>query len=270
MSVVPNFTPYTEVTLTLFDHGPDVDLSQAWSTIEYEEGIPQNVKITLNAKFGEFLTRGTIIQKYGRIYVEIVDARNQLLRDVFHVRRIKRSRKAGKNQQIILFCPHQSENLWKKTISLVARRTSGFDALNQVMAQLDEPGNQGTNDPIVEVPAQDTILKVGNFLDPNTANDYIFESVKLETATDEIARIESEPVEGGGSEEPIYIRFKSKYNPITGLDLDTVQVQAFPQGVRDGGGNTFTNIPLVTLEHSPLEVANPTPEDTNILENDCT
>ena len=120
----------------------------------------------------------------------------------------------------------------------------------------------------MEMPAQDTILKVGNFLDPNTSNDYIFESVKLETATDEIARIESEPVEGGGSEEPIYIRFKSKYNPLTGLDLDTVQVQAFPQGVRDGGGNTFTNIPLVTLEHSPLEVANPTPEDTNILEDD--
>jgi len=113
----------------------------------------------------------------------------------------------------------------------------------------------------------DITKKVGNLLDPNTSNNYIFESVKLQTATDEITDIEQQPIEGGGSFEAIYIRFKSKYdhdNP-SDVDLNIVLLQAFPQGFQDNNG-VFSNIPNVTLIHQPLNsTASP---KTNILNFD--
>jgi len=270
--VTPNFGSYTEVKVILFKtFANNFDLSNAWSTIEYEDALPQNVKITLNSKFGEFMTVDPIIEKFDRIYVKITDARNNIIEDVFHVRKIQRSRKIGKNKQITLFCPHQSENLWKRTISLVARRTSGADALDQIVPILGEAGtdpinNKGTDDPAVEMPTQDTVRKVGNFLDRNTSNNYIFETVKLETAFKEIADIEQQPVEGGGSFEAVFIRFKSKYNDTTEDNedaLNTVQVQAFPQGFQDNGAGSFTNTPNVTLIHQPQKSTATPP--TNIL-----
>ncbi len=265
--VTPNFTPYTEVLVILKRAGQaDIDLSQAWSTIEYEDALPQSVKITLNSQFGKFMTIAPILQQFDKIFVRITDARDNVIQDVFHIRTIKRGRKAGKNKQIILFCPHQSENLWKQTISLVSRRTSGAAALNQLAAILNRPQNKGTNDPDVEMPAQDTVRKVGNFLDPNTSNNYIFEGVKLQTALDEIRDIEQEPIEGGGSFEAVFIRFKSKYNHTSPSDvnLNTVQIQAFPQGFQDNGSGSLTNIPNVTLIHQPLKSTATPP--TNILQ----
>lgn len=265
----PNFTPYTEVVVVLKREGQaDNDLSGSWSTIEYTDGLPQSMKITLNSAFGLFMTVAPIIVKFDKIYVRLVDARGNIIEDVFHVKTIKRSRKPGKNKQLTLFCPHQSDNLWKRTIGIVAKRTSGFDALNRIMAQLNVPQNKGVDDPTVEVPAQDTVRKVGNFLDQDTSNNYIFEAVKLQTATDEIADIEQQPIEGGGSFEAIFIRFKSKYdhdNP-SDVDLNIVQLQAFPQGFQDDGGGSFTNIPNVTLIHQPLLSGNSPP--TNVLSTD--
>lgn len=249
----PNFTPYSTVTVVLKQDAGDTDLSEAWSTIEYEDGLPQNVKITLNSAFGKFMTIAPIIQKFDKIFVRIEDARGNRIEDVFHVRKIKRSRNSGKNKQLTLFCPHQSDNLWTRTVSLVARRSSGFEALNRLMEQLNQNQDKGGEDPFVEVPTNDTSSKVGNFLDPNTSNNYIFEGVKLQTAVDEIREIEQQPVEGGGSFEAVFIRFKSQYNhdaPDVG-ELNTVELQAFPQGFQQNNGD-FTNIPNVTLIHQPL------------------
>ncbi len=265
----PNFTPYSEVLVILKRAGQtDVDLSEAWSTIEYEDGLPQSVKITLNSSFGKFMTVAPIIVKFDKIFVRVTDARGKVIEDVFHVRKIKRPRRPGKNKQLVLFCPHQSENLWKRTVSLVARRTSGADALNQLTAILNRAQNKGTNDPDVEMPLQNTILKLGNFLDPNTSNNYIFEAVKLQTAFDEIRDVELQPIEGGGSFEAVFIRFKSKYNHNnpSDADLNTVLVQAFPQGFQDNGSGTLTNIPNVTLIHQPL--LSPATPATNILSVD--
>lgn len=264
--VTPNFTPYTEVLVILKRAGQaDVDLSQAWSTIEYEDAAPQSCKITLNAAFGRFLTIAPIIVKYDKIFVRITDARDNVIEDVFQVRKIKRGRKSGKNKQITLFCPHQSENLWKRTVSLTARRTSGFDALNQLADILNLPQNKGTNDPDVEVPTPFNITtKKGNNLDPNTSNNYIFEAVKLQTAIDEIIDVEQQPIEGGGSFEAVFVRFKSKYDHSapSDADLNTVQLQAFQQGFQNNGG-VFSNIPNVTLIHQPLNSTATPP--TNIL-----
>lgn len=265
--VTPNFTPYAEVLVILKRAGEaDVDLSNSWSTIEYEDGLPQTVKITLNSVFGQFMTTGPILVKYDKIFVRITDARDSVIEDVFHIRKIKRGRKIGKNKQLILFCPHQSENLWTQTVSLVARRTSGASALDQLVDVLNTPQNKGDDDPDVEVPTNDTVRKVGNFLDPNTSNNYIFEGIKLQTAIDEIVEIEQQPIEGGGSFEAVFIRFKSKYNHDTpsDADLNTVQLQAFPQGFQDDGAAAFTNIPNVTLIHQPLKSAATPP--TNIIE----
>jgi len=265
--VTPNFTPYAEVLVILKRDGvADVDLSSSWSTIEYEDGLPQTVKITLNSAFGQFMTTALILVKYDKIFVRITDARDSVIEDVFHIRKIKRGRKIGKNKQLTLFCPHQSENLWSQTISLVARRTSGAAALDQLVDVLNTPQNKGDDDPDVEVPTNDTVRKVGNFLDPNTSNNYIFEGVKLQTAVDEIVEIEQQPVEGGGSFEAVFIRFKSKYDhdAPSDADLNTVQLQAFPQGFQDDGAAAFTNIPNVTLIHQPLKSAATPP--TNIIE----
>ncbi len=266
----PNFTPYTKVRLVLKKNNgniTDVDLSDFWSTIEYNEEIQQNIKVTLNAKFGQFLTKEPIIEKFDLLFFETTDSKNNKKSDVFHVRRIERSRKAGKNQQLTLICPHESENLWKKTISLVSKRKSGFQTLNDIVSQLTDADNIGLQDPIVEIPINKTDEKAGNFLDPTTVNNYIFEHVKLETAFDEIANVEAQPVEGGGSFEPLYIRFISKYVGEDDDDLGIVLLSAFPQGflVKKAQTNELTNIPVITLKHSPLEVLNPTPTETNML-----
>lgn len=255
----------SNVLLILKDHPSDIDLSQAYTSIEYNEAIPQSIKITLSAAFGQFLTKGEKIQKYDRIYCKITDARGDLVDDVFHVRKMKRSRKGGKGKQLILICPHQSENLWKRTISLVGKRISGNEALTRVIEQLNKPGNMGINDPAVQIQASfDPATKTGINLDQNTSNNYIFEKLKLQQVFDEIIDIEAQPVEGGGSFEPFYIRFKSQYDHATDTGLDIVDIQAYEQGyVLNTSSATFTNIPNVTLTHGTV-----TDTDTNTLEND--
>ena len=116
------------------DGQADVDLAQAWSTIGYEDGLPQNLKIILDTKAGRFMTTPPFIATFDKIFVRITDARENVIVDVFHVRKIKRGRKRGKNKQLVLICPHQSENLWKQTILLVDRRTSVAHALDRSAA----------------------------------------------------------------------------------------------------------------------------------------
>ena len=92
--VIPNVGGYTQVLVILKRDGQaDVELSQAWSTIEYEDGLPQNVKSILNSRAGRFMTTPTVIAKSDKIFVRITDARANVIEDVFHVRKIKRGRK---------------------------------------------------------------------------------------------------------------------------------------------------------------------------------
>ena len=153
-----------------------------------------------------------------------------------------------------LLCPHQSENLWTKTVSFKKRgkRISGNRVIEILVADLN--ANKATKDPTIEIPATfNQVAKTGNRFDKNTANNYVFESVKTETAIEEIKDIEAQPVEGGGSFEPMYVRFISKYNNTgSGTFLDTVLLQAFEQGFKDNSG-VFNNIPSVTLIHPPIE-----------------
>ena len=136
--VTPNVGGYSQVLVILKRDGQqDVDLSQAWSTIEYEHGIPQHVKIILNSRAGRFMTTPHVIAKFDTITVSITDARDNVIEDVFHIRKLKRGSKRGKNKQLVLICRHQSASLWKQTISVVARRTSGADALDRIAAILN-------------------------------------------------------------------------------------------------------------------------------------
>lgn len=258
-----SFTELANVLLILKDHGSDVDISNAWSTIEFDDGVPQSIKITLSAAFGQFLTRGDKIQKFDRIYLQITDVRGNILRDVFHVRKIKRSRKGGKGKKIVLFCPHQSENFWKRNVSLLERGISGKEAVEKIITQLNF--SKGTDDPSINTNISfDPVAKTGIALDDNTSNIYIFEKSKLQEAFDKIIDVEAQPPEGGGSFEPFYIRFKSDYIHSSGLFLDQVSIQAYPQGfVFNTTSNTFTNVPNITLKHGVI-----TDNTTNTLEND--
>lgn len=260
------FTTVANVLLILKDHGTDIDLSSAWTVIEFEDAVPQSIKITLSAAFGEYLTRGAKIQKYDRIYLQITDVRGNILKDVFHVRKMKRSRKGGKGKKIILFCPHQSEHFWKRNISLLTRRVSGAEAVKQIVTQLNDPKNKGTSDPTINTNTTfDIVTKKGINLDEGTSNTYIFEKKKLQEAFDKITDIEAQPPEGGGSFEPFYIRFKSDYDHATNTLLDQVSIQAYPQGfVKNTGTGTFVNIPNITLKHGTTTNTN----TTNTLEND--
>jgi len=261
--IAGSFTTTGNVLLILKDHGTDVDLSSAWSVIEVEDGIPQSIKITLSAAFGEFLTRGAKIQKGDRIYLQITDVRGNIFKDVFHVRKLKRSRKGGKGKKLVLICPHQSEYLWKRNISLFSRRISGAEAVEQIIEQLNNPANKGVNDPVINTNTTfDPITKKGIALDRGTSNNYIFEKKKLQEAFDKIIDIEAQPPEGGGSFEPFYIRFKSDYIHSTDTLLDQVSIQAYPQGFVSNTG-VFGNIPNITLKHGVTSDTT-----TNTLEND--
>jgi len=261
-----SFTEVANVLLILKDHGADVDLSSAWTVIEFEDGVPQSIKVTLSAAFGEFLTRGAKIKKFDRLYLQVTDVRGNVLKDVFHVRKLKRPRKGGKGKKLILTCPHQSEHLWKRNISLLSRRISGNEAVQQIITQLNDPLNVGTNDPLVNTNTTfDVITKKGIALDTGTSNDYIFEKKKLQEVFDKIADIEAQPPEGGGSFEPTYSRFKSDYDHTTGLLLDQVSIQVYPQGFVNNLSEspTFNNIPNITLKHGITS-----DDTTNTLEND--
>lgn len=244
------FAVIHDALVILKDHGPDVDLSGKFVVVEYKDAAPQSCRIVLNARAGKFLTVAPIIKKRDRFYVEVTEKNGRVTKDVFHVRKMKKKRIPGVGLALELICPHQSENLWKRTISFKGRgkRISGKQALNLVVADINAA--KGANDPTIEVVEPfDTVNKFGNRFDPNTSNNYVFESVKAETAIEEIKDIEAQPVEGGGSLEPMYVRFKSKYDHSTGMFLDTVYLQAFEQGFKDQGGGNFGNTPSVTLTH---------------------
>lgn len=256
------FAELNDVLVILKDHsgdpGADVngdfDISGKWSTIEFKDEFPQSCKISFNTHLGRFQTRTPKIKKRDRIYVRITEKNGFITEDVFHVRRIKRKRGPGQAISLVVTCPHQSEHLWKKTISFKKRgkRISGNRALELVVSDIN--ANKGAKDPTIEIPAVfDTVNKFGNNLDAETSNNYIFESARAETAIEEIKDIEAQPIEGGGSVAPTYIRYKSKYDHSTGNFLDTVILQAFEQGFKDDGFGNFTNIPSVTLIHPDLE-----------------
>ena len=70
--VTPNFGGYNEVLVMLKREGQaDEELAQAWSTIEYEDGLPQNVKIILNSRAGRFMTTPPFIAKFDKSFVRI-------------------------------------------------------------------------------------------------------------------------------------------------------------------------------------------------------
>ena len=241
------------VKLVLKDHGADVDLSKKYAVIEFEDAAPQNAIITLNAARGRFITTGTIIEKWDRIWINVQDQNGvTAINAVVHVKSLQKIRQKGKGLQLKLFCPHQSSNLIKQTISKPNRRDSGFNAMNDLVNQIN--ANRAENDPtiIVTTPFNPT-TKNGNRLDTATSNDYIFESVKAETAINEIIRREGNPVEGGGSFEFMFFRLVSQYDGITESQLDFVELQVFEQGFMTSNGNDFTNVAQVTLSKPTLE-----------------
>lgn len=214
-------------------------------TLEYADEEPQHVKIVLNAKNGRYITRHPKIQKRDRIYVRITEKNGNITDDVFHVRRRQKNTNA---KTLTLTCPHQTENHWNKTISFKKRgkRISGHRALELIVSDIN--ANRGAKEPLIEIPSPfNTVKKTGNRFDDTTSNNYFFDSVKVKTAIDYIKDVENQPVEGGGSFERMYVRFKSKYNHATGADLDVCELQAFEQGYQDDGMGSFTNIPNVTL-----------------------
>jgi len=246
-----------DALVILKDHGPDVDLSGKFVVIEYKDTFPQSCRIVFNARKGRLLTVTPKIKKRDRIFVRITEKGGHIHEDVFHVRKIKRKRIPGVGLSLEVMCPHQSEHLWKRTISFKRRgkRISGRDALNLIVADIN--ANKGASDPTIEVPTFDPVKKIGNRFDPNTSNSYVFESAKAETAIEELKDIEAQPVEGGGSLEPMYVRFKSKYDHASGNFLDTVYLQAFEQGFKNNGGSTFNNTPSITLRHTGASTPRP-------------
>ena len=238
----------------------EIDISSKVSALEYDDEVLQNCIITLNAKGGRFNTRGPIIRKWDKVYVEIVDRNGDRVADVFHVK--IRKKKLQNGLQLQLHCSHESSELWKRTVSLPARRYSGKQALDTIVEILNE--NRAAKDPFVTNPVTfDNNQKTGNRLDPNTSNDYIFESVKLEAAFDELTRIELNPVEGGGSFEPFFIRFKSQYNHADHTGREKVLLQAFEQGYT-AKDNTFGAIPKATLHHTQTKRQNLLTMDSNL------
>lgn len=248
-------TPYTNLLLILKDHGADVDLSNAFTTIEWSETIPQSIKVTLSAAFGKFLTSGEKIQHNDRLYLEYEGVNGNIEKDVFQVKNINRKRLGATGIELVLTCPHQSEYLWKRTITLTSRRSSNFTTLEKVIAHLNL--NKGSADPTVLSPTFDIITKTGNNLSTGTFNDFFFNTKKLKDVFNEIAEIEGQPREGQGNFQPPYIRFKSNYDHDADTGLDEVNIQAYAQGFnKNTVSATFTNIPNVTLSHYPRDNAN--------------
>jgi len=236
------------------DVNGDYDLSNKYATIEYQDTYPRNAIITLNAKGGLFITKTPKIQKWDRIYLEITDQDDRVVKEVFQVTHMVKERPIGKGLQLRLYCSHQSSNLLTQTISRPNRRVSGAEAMRRIMDQMNI--NKGFIDPFVNNvnDSFDEVEKTGILLDEFTTNDYIFESIKADRAIQEIIDREGQPVEGGGSFEFFYFNFTSAYQHPSDALLNQVKVQCFPQGFMLNQAETeFTNIPRVTLTKPLLE-----------------
>jgi hypothetical protein len=170
---------------------------------------------------------------------------------VVHVKTRRKSRKGGKGAQLFLTCPHQSSNLLTKTISKPNIRTSGVNALTDIINQLNDPQNKASKDPTIVIESPFNITtKNGIDLDPGTANDFIFESVKVKQAIDDIIKKEAGTVEEGGSFEWFNWRLVSMYAHPSDTDLDKVKIQVFAQGYQNNSG--WSNIPNVTIKKKAL------------------
>ena len=237
----------------LADAFGDVDISKKTNVVEYEDAAPLSCKITLNAKRGRFLTSGPIIQKWDRIFVRVTTRNGNTKESVFHVKTIKKQRLKGKGLQLVLFCPHQSSNRLGVRVSLPNIRISGFEALNDLINQVNDSANRGSSDPeiIIQSPFDKT-NKLGNRLDVTLTNNYPQEFVPLQKAVENIITKEGNVLSGGGAFQFHYFRFVSLYNHSTHTDLDKIGIQVFEQGFKNIGG-TFSNIPTVTLTKPTLE-----------------
>jgi len=169
---------------------------------------------------------------------------------------MERVRPTGQGLMLKLYCSHQSVNLMKMTISRPNRRQSGHSAMKQVLEQMQL--QRRAKDPaIVGIDTAFNITtKRGNNLDEATTNDYIFESVKAQTAIEEIVEREGNPTEGGGSFEFYFFRFVSNYDHGTGLGIDEVVPSVFQQGFMENQSSAFTNIPQFTLTKPDLASGN--------------
>jgi hypothetical protein len=238
-------------------------ISSKVNVLEVVDGAPISATITLDAKDGRFITRTPIIRKWDRIYIEITDTFGKKFKTVVHVKKRKKIRSRGKGLQLKLICPHQSSNILTRTVSKPNIRSSGHEALTDIMNQLNSPVNRGSKDPeIILTSPFDITNKFGNRLSRATSNNYIFEAVKAEAAIDEIIRREGDVVANGGAFEFHYFRFQSLYNHSTGADLDKVALQVFEQGYKQNGAS-FTNVPSVTIKKKPYTLA-----PTNYIETD--
>ncbi len=206
-------------------------------------------------KYGRFLTKTPKIQKWDRIFVRITDRNGDIKESVFHVKTIKKKRKKGKGLQLELFCPHQSSNRLTVKVSKPNIRSSGAEALEDALNQVNDPINRGANDPeIIITTPFDKDNKLGNRLDVTIANNYVHEFVPLQKAIDDIIKKEGNVVTGGGAFQFHYFRFVSLYNHSTHSDLDKIGIQVFEQGYKKNPATAqFENVPTVTLKKERLQ-----------------
>lgn len=262
--------PLWNVLAILKDHGPDVDISNKILALEVEDAAPISAKITLTAARGQFLTTGTIIAKWDRIFLRITDQNNNVaFESVVHVKKKKRKRVPGRGLGVELTCPHQSSNIFTRTISKPNIRQSGFEALNDAIAQANT--NKGASDPTIVVTTPFNITtKRGNNLSQETSNNYVFEAIKFEQAVKEILEREGLPAEGGGNREFYFFRFVSRYDHGAGTMLDEVDIQCFQQGFIENPASTFSNTPTITLKKAILddELAGTEYSNVNELDSD--
>ena len=114
-----------DVLIILKDHsgdpGADVngdfDLSEKWVTYQYIETSPQSFTVTFNARRGRFMTKVPKIKKWDRLFVRLTKINGSIIEDVFHVSHISKTQIPGVGLGLKLTCPHQSSNLWKRTVS---------------------------------------------------------------------------------------------------------------------------------------------------------
>ena len=129
------------------DGNGNFDLSSKYVTIEYQDTFPRNAIIVLNAKGGRFITQTPKIQKWDRVYLEITDQGNLVVKQVFQIEYMEKMRPRGKGMQLKLYLTHQSSNLLTQTISRANRRVSGNEAMQNIMTQMND--NRGTSDTLV-------------------------------------------------------------------------------------------------------------------------
>lgn len=235
--------PRYSALLVLKDHGPDLDISNNFITLEYTETGNEEISsaiIKLNAHFGRFMVDGITVggtsypkvEFFDRLYLKITDPDGNVVEDVLEVINKFPSEEPGYNNVLEIHASNQGWHFSNQHFAKQYQRQSGFEVVKDICSSYNS--NVGPKDPTIEKHDADysTSTRLGNAMSKATRNDWEFGTVETfcNQGVQQVSDFLGSSVDVGGELEFFDWRFVPKYDHGTGSFLDVMQLSVAVSG----------------------------------------